>query len=338
MKIADLIAQLQTQAQSELDKHIRPGQRVAVLDFPYHANAGDSYIWLGEIAYLKRRGADIVYVCWDQAYDPERVKRAVGPDGIVLYHGGGNFGDRWSEPHKLRLRVLRDFKGHKLLQFPQTVHFDHAENIAETARLIEEHGDFVLLARDHVSYQFAKTHFNCTVGLSPDMAFFIGAKAAAGAVCDGLVLARTDIESAGAKAVKNLPLERLPGRWRRDDWLVPDWFEVKLANQFHKLNAPLNRWTWGGRLMASLATAVAATRLRRGIRQLSQGRVILTDRLHVHILCLLLNKEHVVLDNDYGKISTFHQAWTKPSELTTFVDSFDEAVATLAARAPARSL
>src|SRR3546814_1476442 len=57
---------------------------------------------------------------------------------------------------------------------------------------------------------------------------------------------------------------------------------------------------------------LAQWRLRRGISMLSQGRVIVTDRLHAHILSLLLDIPPVVLDNMYGKVSVFAAQWTEP--------------------------
>lgn len=325
----ELISHLQGLASSVLDRYIQPGQKVAILDFPHHANAGDSYIWLGEIAYLQQRGAVIEYVCWHHSFDPELVKKAVGKDGVVLFHGGGNFGDRWPEPHAFRLKVLRALKGTRLIQFPQTVRFDKQENIPETQQAIREHGKFVLLTRDKASHQLAKNDFGdiCDIEISPDMAFFIGALKPHKPVADGFVLAREDIEAAGPRAVRHLPLDRLPGRWLSGDWLLTDWFEQKLANKLCGYNARWNRFAVGRRLMVTLANMTAQARLDRGVRLLSQGKVVLTDRLHAHILCLLLNKRHVVLDNDYGKISTFHQAWTYPCTIATFASDFDDAVA-----------
>ena len=41
------------------------------------------------------------------------------------------------------------------------------------------------------------------------------------------------------------------------------------------------------------------------------GRMVLTDRLHAHILSLLLGKPRIVLDNSYGKIAKFADMWTR---------------------------
>jgi len=43
--------------------------------------------------------------------------------------------------------------------------------------------------------------------------------------------------------------------------------------------------------------------------------VAITDRLHGHILCLLLGIPHVVLPDRYGKLRGFVEAWTSGSDL-----------------------
>ncbi len=42
----------------------------------------------------------------------------------------------------------------------------------------------------------------------------------------------------------------------------------------------------------------------------SRGRVVVTDRLHGHIFCILMGIPHVILDNSYGKLMSFHQTYT----------------------------
>ena len=56
--------------------------------------------------------------------------------------------------------------------------------------------------------------------------------------------------------------------------------------------------------------AAARARVLRGCRLLSSGRVVITDRLHAHILSLLLGIPHAVLDNTYGKLGRFLDVWT----------------------------
>lgn len=77
----------------------------------------------------------------------------------------------------------------------------------------------------------------------------------------------------------------------------------------------------------------AAKRLRRGCATLSEGRVVITDRLHAHILSLLLGIPNVILDNSYGKVRDFHQTWTSGSDLVTLAADPAQAMSLAAERA-----
>jgi pyruvyl transferase EpsO len=54
--------------------------------------------------------------------------------------------------------------------------------------------------------------------------------------------------------------------------------------------------------------------------------VVITDRLHGHILCTLLGIPHVVLDNSYGKIQGFLESFTGECELVRRAESPAEAL------------
>ncbi|MCA1835886.1 MAG: polysaccharide pyruvyl transferase family protein, partial [Actinobacteria bacterium] len=64
----------------------------------------------------------------------------------------------------------------------------------------------------------------------------------------------------------------------------------------------------GGRATAS--DWLATLQLRRGCRLLASGRVVVTDRLHGHLLSLLLGLPHVILGDRYGKTASTLATWT----------------------------
>jgi pyruvyl transferase EpsO len=87
-----------------------------------------------------------------------------------------------------------------------------------------------------------------------------------------------------------------------------------------------------GRLIEATYDWQARRRVRAGCHLLASGRVVVADRLHAHILCLLLGIPHVVLDNNYGKLRRFCETWdTLSSPLVRWAESPAEALA--AARA-----
>ena len=81
------------------------------------------------------------------------------------------------------------------------------------------------------------------------------------------------------------------------------------------------------RVLRAAWDAAAWARIERGCRLLSRGRVVLTDRLHAHILCTMLGIPHVVLDNHYGKVQNFIASWTSGSPLVRRASTPAQAVA-----------
>jgi pyruvyl transferase EpsO len=111
----------------------------------------------------------------------------------------------------------------------------------------------------------------------------------------------------------------------RRDW-IREWpSPPRLASRALRRLAPLKRRL--APLLPPTYERLARQRLRRGCRILAGGRAVITDRLHGHILSLLLGLPHVVLDNSYGKNRAFYETWTASSPLAAWADSAAEAIA-----------
>ncbi|MDZ7281498.1 polysaccharide pyruvyl transferase family protein [Sphingomonas sanguinis] len=279
-------------------RHVTPGEPYALVDFPDHPNVGDSAIWLGEIALLHAVGAgDPAYVSrWD-AFD-EAAFRAACATGPILIHGGGNLGDIWPHHQHFREYLIARFHDRRIVQLPQSIHFRDEAHRNRFAALVDSHPDFHLYVRDTVSLDLARKYFTCPSTLAPDSAFGLGSiERPALADCQVLMLLRSDAERA---ARDDAPLLALT------DTVALDWLD----------EPPVD---------ASAPTGRARERVERGLKLLARGERIVTDRLHGHILALLLGIRHVVLDNDYGKVGAYIAAWTAESPLVRQARSAQEA-------------
>ena len=292
----------------------------ALVDFPNHSNVGDSAIWAGEMAYFHRHAPrPPAYVCSIADFSMEELLERC-PTGPIFIHGGGNFGDIWLPHQNFRNRLLEMTRGRQLIQLPQSIHFSSMEKLEEVARLIEAHGSFTLFVRDQESYELARRHFQCETVLCPDMAFFIGSIARPRSPdIDVLCLLRTDIER-----VELTGQAELGADVRVRDWLGEPKAELHLARAWGGASALAAHGPQATRF--GVYKAAADLRVRRGTRLLSSGRAIVTDRLHTHILSLLLGIPHAVLDNSYGKVGRFISCWTSPSSLAHRSGSFDSAI------------
>ncbi len=299
------------------------GRPFALVDFPDHANVGDSAIWLGTTGFFRQQhGVEPRYVASIAAFSPAALRRA-HPEGPILIHGGGNFGDLWPRHQAFRESVVETFPDRLIVQLPQSVHYHDAGLADRTARVIARHGNVRLLVRDQPSLEFAAARFDCTVRLCPDLALCLGPLARPTVPrVDVLCLFRTDRERVARHA---LPPTHL-------DVEVTDWLaEARLPIRLRQVRAALVQFSSGPRRPASLRLAryeaAAAARVARGCRLLSSGKVVVTDRLHAHLLSLLLAIPHAALDNSYGKLGRFLDAWTGGAEGVHRAATAEEALA-----------
>jgi exopolysaccharide biosynthesis predicted pyruvyltransferase EpsI len=296
---AEVIARQRDELLRQLSRELEPGQRYALVDHPDHDNIGDSAIWVGEIRLFRDLGVGRpIYAASHNNFDAEALRRAA-PDGPIFIHGGGNFGDLYPEFHAFKLSILRDFPGRRIVQLPQSLHFRDPDAIARTAAAIRAHGDFRLMVRDHQSLAFAQSNFDCEVSLAPDAAFGLGPlQRAAPLSIPVLQFRRRDQESAADPVLGAV------------DWPAEDPEAMQALRWPSRLES-LAAGVWGRNARQVLGlNRLADHRLARGVALLSQAEAVVCDRLHVHILCVLLGLPHVFLDNSTGKIGAYHAAWT----------------------------
>ncbi len=301
---------------------LAPRSQCALILFPDHWNVGDSAIWWGTRRVFAELEIRVAYACDPWSYNPKALQAAL-PEGQILLLGGGNFGDVYPPEAELRASILRDFEGREIVQLPQSIWFKSPASVRTMAESLSRHGKFTLLARDEGSAAFGKLHFPSTrIELCPDSAFALDLSQTPRNPClPVLALWRTDGESAGA-------LPALPTGWQVSDWEEPmdrpkdlemipfstamvgfrEWIGPYPSSD-HANGKGIARRKIAWRFAPWLWDQLAEERTVRGLNLLSKGKVVLTNRLHVHILCLLAGIPHVVCDTSNGKIFAFRKTW-----------------------------
>lgn len=310
---------------ARLEKTLRPllssEDRVALIDFPNYPNVGDSAIYLGELACLASLRVPFPrFICDLRTYDRAELARRLGPGGLILLAGGGTFGDLWPASQELREEIVRSFPEHRIIQLPQTIHFEKREALQRARAVLNAHQGMTLLVRDARSLETARMEFTAPSLLCPDAAFALGPLARpAGATRERLWLLRTDKESRESMAgpVDEIAVDWLeePAMWRRRAS-----YALMGAVRRERI-APLAR-----PLLMRLYASLARQRLGRGLALLASAEVVITDRLHAHVLCVLMGIPHVLLDNSYGKLSSFHETWTADVDNVRWAQSPAEAL------------
>lgn len=300
-----LIRSLADKFSTALSGIIAPDQPYALLDFPDHPNVGDSAIYTGEMVFLEpymKRSPSYVCTIENYARDIDRFC----PDGPILLHGGGNFGTVWPKHQHFRHEILERYPDRQVVQLPQSIHFSDDATREATARAIGAHKNFTLLVRDLPSFELAQKQFDCTTVMCPDAAYnMLHLPPTAPAQHPVLSILRRDPEK-----VENDIRPYLESLGPIDDWGRHFWARSLTDRVVERYIAPQMR---GSRMLMARRERMylrqAWNRVHYGVELLQRGERLVSDRLHVHIMAGLMRREHVALDNFYGKISNFIEAW-----------------------------
>lgn len=333
-------------------------KEVLFVGFPDHPNRGDSAIFTGALILLEYLNIKIIKVVHLLSeYNSDEIRslfNAKLEERAIIFHGGGNFGDLYSHHHELRYTVLNDFTDYKIVMFPQTVFFKNEINKVTTVENFTKHkGELFLAARDQNSFEILKEMFKelsqIKIELLPDMAFLIGDQRKRRGIpsLDILIHARMDNEAPkilfnntlikmnqiklhNMKRVirESIITESVIGKdqnsknngkttvesqeWAEyltiliDDWLDSDANYNNLINYGYKEKS--------------------VSRTLDGMAFLSRANIVITNRLHGHILLTLLGISHIVMGDSFGKLLNFRKTWTASCSLSNWYDDFSDAL------------
>lgn len=308
----EMVKSLSATIDQALENQLPYGEPCALVDFPLHGNVGDHAIWLGQREALGRTGHKVVYACGPSTWRRQEMAAAL-QGATILLSGGGSLGDLWPLHQRLREEVIAAFPRSRIVQLPQSIEFRDRRNLERARGVFDAHPDLTLLVRDRRSLEIAASQFRAPARLCPDMAFALGPLPRVGQPRHDVVwLAREDQERPQrSPLLDGLDVERT-------DWVS---------------NPPAESLPPQLELYDALATA----HLERGRRLLSRGDVVLTDRLHGHILSVLMGIPNVVLDNSYGKVRGFYGSWTDRCAIARLVEPDDDVTTALDELRPVRS-
>lgn len=289
-------------------------QDYALIDVPDHDNIGDNLIWEGELSFLSRiKSFNKYYECSLKFFDAKKIK----PSSLLLLHGGGNFGDIYPVVNNFRIDLINQFKNNKIIILPQTLHYQNKNILERDAEIINQHPDIIICTRDRKSYDLAKNHFyNARILLLPDMAFCIDPnRFKTNKIGDKtLLMSRKDSERITINFNIKNPYDLL-------DW--PTFNNTKEARykklRFeHRLDriALIFKKTILLSFLVDDRYGIKGNNRKEkfidlGIDFFSNYTKIYTTRLHGLILAVLMGKEVIILDNNYGKLTSFYEQWLK---------------------------
>jgi pyruvyl transferase EpsO len=287
-----------------------PGASATQVGYCDFANVGDNLISVAEDSILRFAALRVVRVV-SLTYD---AQPAAG--SLLALQGGGNLGDLWLEDFEIRVRALERAPGAPVVVFPQSVFFSDRRHEDRFRAALATRRTAVVLLRDRSGFDWANEKLDHEVRLVPDSAFALGPlERPVTPTRDILVLARTDKEALDGRSRPAASFDWITEPTLRD---APELWPRDVRRRFSPHSHTIDKF-----LLRRLATV----RLRRGLALLSSAHVVVTDRLHGVIACVLAGIPVVALDNSYGKVFGFIDTWDLPKLGTVAkADSFDDAV------------
>ncbi|MCB9964453.1 MAG: polysaccharide pyruvyl transferase family protein [Rhodospirillales bacterium] len=294
-----------TALQVMLEDEFQPllaGKAIHYLDTPTHLNVGDLLIMLGTEKLFRQLRVKVKTSVSLRSLNVFRAKH-IGPEEVIVCHGGGNFGDLYQgvQDHQaLRLDVVRHYPHHAIIMMPQSVHFERAEKLQETIEVLKQHRNLLIYVRDQYSYDVLAPELGDAVRMMPDMAhMLLGTYQTTRPMIEKtLVLRRRDEESTTESQAADT--------FDWDDIFTPadkqfyDAFRFlcRIENKMKLALGSASLWSWYSAKIAKRAESL-----------FSRYHVIDTDRLHGAIFGLLNGRDLILRDNSYGKLGRYFSRW-----------------------------
>ncbi len=283
------------------------------LDLPYHGNAGDSFIYAGVMDFLSSTGHKCLYKSSENTFDG----RAIGQDTIIVFNGGGNFGDMWPDCTAFRNQIISRYPDNKFIIFPQSVFYGDRANLERDKSLYAKCKDMTLCARDDASFAFLSEHFAHNKVLRvPDMVFHIPDRMLLTGKKDtgkSLFIKRNDRETVSQLFLNNVPNDAEVKDWPTIDcqrgWPYVMWrYFRKLVGLFdrlgmNKMALHMTDYYW--------QNVIIPYNIHTGFKLIGAYDKVYTTRLHAALAGVLQGKDVVAFDNVYGKLSSYMNTWLK---------------------------
>lgn len=285
-----------------------------LLDLPYHANIGDSIIALGEKNFLKEIDCKCLYAGSHCAHN-----FIIDKNTVILFHGGGNFGDLWRDCADLRNSIISRYPNNKFIVFPQSVCYENEKNLQEDIEVYSRCSNMTICARDRVSFEFLKRHFvQNNILLVPDMAFYLDPKFLKRSHNTGktLFLLRNDKELVQNPMYNIVPSDANVADWPTMNYNIGAYIPYnriwkRIENRIRKYFGDKSEL-----MMENLywQKILLPYNVKCGVDFLNCYDSIYTTRLHAAVLGYLLGKQIHIFDNKDGKISALYETWLKDCE------------------------
>lgn len=291
-------------------------KKVVIFLAGFYANLGDLAITYAQREFLREMYPDreVIMVPSTETYTSMKtLKKIINKDDVITLIGGGNMSDLYWSLESARLFVIKSFKKNKIVSFPQTVSFSDTEKGREclntSRKVYSKHKNIVFFLRENNAFTRFKKYFpSVKCELCPDMVLSLN-KTEPRAERDKVVCClRNDGESYITGAQRKSIITQMRNNF--DNVILRDTVDVSVDECTEEVFESTLESFWA---------------------MLRSSRVVVTDRLHCMIFCVITGTPCVAIDNSNNKISGVYDQWLNEISWVKFATDVDfENIAKLA--------
>ncbi len=284
-------------------RHKKNPDMVFVVYTPTHGNLGDHAIASAEMAILDELG-----ILYTEITQPEIHKlKEFGllrlfNNTKVFINGGGNLGTLWFDVEEAFRDIMIAAPKADILIFPSTIYYEDTDfgkkEFENSKKIYNNHKSLTLYAREKISYEIMKDAYN-NVKLVPDMVFYLD-KCEKNVARNGAVLClRNDLEKILSEEDENLIYKQI-------QQLFGD--KITKTDMYGSHNIPVENRN---------------QELTKKFEQFKFAKLVITDRLHCMIFCVITGTPCIVVNSKSPKVKGCYE-WVKDFEYIKFADNLSD--------------
>lgn len=282
-------------------------KRIMLMNTHGGVNCGDHLISIAEHFFLNKYfgGYGVVEISSDMwIQEQEYIKSHIRLEDILLISGGGYIGTLWMSHGEENVRqIINCFPQNRIVILPQTLYFDDSRT-GRTQALITKYSyekgeNLTVCLRERNSYQKACDLFNNSIKklLMPDMSLILDRTIKGVTRTGALICFRDDIESSVKPDTEEIVIEVL----KKHDLSIKKFnMKAGCVSFFNQRNSIIEE----------------------KIRIIQRSRIVVTDRLHCMVMCVITGTPCVAFDNLTRKVSGVYR-WIEDNEYIRIVNDIE---------------
>ncbi len=266
-----------------LRKSLKKKSGIALLVMtPVHGNLGDHAIAQSIANMLNRLNIEYIEITGDYLDSLYRYNALQIMNGHPIFiNGGGNIGTIWFGVELLHRSIISSNPDSSIFIMPNTAYFENSpwgeEELKNSIQIYNRHRSLFLYAREHLSYSVMAPLFN-NVAMVPDMVFALNASSPASQRKGCLLCLRKDREKTLSDSASHDIYEQVKSIFDN---------HVSYTDMISKDYIPLSE---------------RSTELEIKYAEFRSAELVITDRLHGMIFCVITGTPCIIVNSKSPKI------------------------------------